>query len=162
MNYSKRWVGWSGHYILTSSLIGWCHIQNDPGWWIWIAHIWTPSRWPHTQWHPNYQLIRYVIYLCIIFVFTSWTLEELDGCPNVREFILQCKAQFDLCRDHFVYTPSQWETTLQCNVVSHWLGACTDRWWSLVNEGNTTKANVYHVSVCTDAISVSWTEHYIN
>ena len=25
-------------------------------------------------------------------------------------------------RDHFVYAPSQWETTLQCNVVSHWLG----------------------------------------
>ena len=28
-----------------------------------------------------------------------------------------------------VYTPSQWETTLQCNVVSHWLGAYTN--WSL-------------------------------
>ena len=32
-------------------------------------------------------------------------------------------------RDHFVYAPSQWEATLQCNVVSHWLGACTE--WSL-------------------------------
>ena len=30
-----------------------------------------------------------------------------------------------LSRDHFVYAPSQWETTLQCNVVSHWLGAFT-------------------------------------
>ena len=28
-------------------------------------------------------------------------------------------------RDHFVYAPSQWETTLHCNVVSHWLGAYT-------------------------------------
>ena len=28
-------------------------------------------------------------------------------------------------RDHFVYAPNQWETTLQCNVVSHWLGAYT-------------------------------------
>ena len=26
-------------------------------------------------------------------------------------------------RVHFVYAPSQWETTLQCNVVSHWLVA---------------------------------------
>ena len=26
--------------------------------------------------------------------------------------------------DHFVYAPSQWKMTLQCNVVSHWLGAC--------------------------------------
>ena len=33
-------------------------------------------------------------------------------------------------RDHFVYAPSQWEMTLQCNVVSHWLGAYTK--WSLV------------------------------
>ena len=28
-----------------------------------------------------------------------------------------------LFRDHFVYAPSQWEATLQCNVVSYWLGA---------------------------------------
>ena len=34
-----------------------------------------------------------------------------------------------MCRDHLVYAPSQWETTLQCNVVSHWLGAYTK--WSL-------------------------------
>ena len=27
-----------------------------------------------------------------------------------------------------VHAPSQWETTLQCNVVSHWLGAFTK--WS--------------------------------
>ena len=26
-------------------------------------------------------------------------------------------------RDHFLYAPSRWETTSQCNVVSHWLGA---------------------------------------
>ena len=31
--------------------------------------------------------------------------------------------------DHFVYTPSQWETTLRYNVVSHWLGVFTK--WSL-------------------------------
>ena len=29
-------------------------------------------------------------------------------------------------RDHFMHAPSQWETTLRCNVVSHWLGACTE------------------------------------
>ena len=32
-------------------------------------------------------------------------------------------------RDHFVYAPSQWETTLLSNVISHWLGAYTK--WSL-------------------------------
>ena len=31
--------------------------------------------------------------------------------------------------DNFVNAASQWETTLHCNVVSHWLGACTK--WSL-------------------------------
>ena len=30
-------------------------------------------------------------------------------------------------RDYFVYAPNQWEMTLQCNVVSHWLGAYTKR-----------------------------------
>ena len=33
-------------------------------------------------------------------------------------------------RDHFMYVPCQWETTLQCNVDSHWLGACTKDPWS--------------------------------
>ena len=32
--------------------------------------------------------------------------------------------------DHFVYAPSQWETTLQCDVDSHWLGAYT--FWFLL------------------------------
>ena len=34
-------------------------------------------------------------------------------------------------RDHFVHAPSQWEMTLHCNVISHWLGAYTK--WSLVH-----------------------------
>ena len=29
----------------------------------------------------------------------------------------------------FMYAPSQWEATLQCNVASHWLRACSE--WSL-------------------------------
>ena len=28
-------------------------------------------------------------------------------------------------RDHFVYAPSQWKTTLHCYLVSHWLDAYT-------------------------------------
>ena len=32
-------------------------------------------------------------------------------------------------RDHFGYKSSHWETTLQCNVASHWLGSYTI--WSL-------------------------------
>ena len=33
-------------------------------------------------------------------------------------------------RDHFVYAPSQWDMTLQCNVISHWVDAFTK--WSLL------------------------------
>ena len=29
-------------------------------------------------------------------------------------------------RDHSVHVPTQWETTLHCSVVSHWLGAYTE------------------------------------
>ena len=39
-------------------------------------------------------------------------------------------------RDHFVYAPSQWETALQCNIVSHWLGAYSK--WSLGIEYSTS------------------------
>ena len=34
-----------------------------------------------------------------------------------------------LYRDHFVYASSQWETTLHCNVASHWLGTYTNIVW---------------------------------
>ena len=37
----------------------------------------------------------------------------------------------DIIRDHFMYAPSQWVTTLYCNVVSHWQGSYTK--WSLHN-----------------------------
>ena len=30
-----------------------------------------------------------------------------------------------ISRDRFVHAPSQWEATLQCNIISHWLGAFT-------------------------------------
>ena len=36
-------------------------------------------------------------------------------------------------RDHFVCVPSQWETMLHCNVISHWLGPYTN--WSLQYSG---------------------------
>ena len=39
------------------------------------------------------------------------------------------EAETHIFRDLFVHAPSQWETTLQCNVVSHWLGSFTK--WTL-------------------------------
>ena len=63
--------------------------------------------------------------------------------------------QGDVRRDHFVYTHSQWETTLQCNVVSHWLCAYTK--WSLCVQANNTDGVAwignYHHDFLWDVIS---------
>ena len=68
---------------------------------------------------------------------------NLPGCNELISF--QClklhtgQANFCYCtkkrdprifRDYFVYVPNQWETTLHCNVISHWLGAfINDPWY---------------------------------
>ena len=49
-----------------------------------------------------------------------WILDKTNALPLPLSY----------CRDHALYALSQWETTLQCNGVSHWLGAFTE--WSLV------------------------------
>ena len=50
-----------------------------------------------------------------------------------RWVIMHGYLQRQISRDHFVYAPNQWETTLHCNFVSHWLGTYTkwslDQWW---------------------------------
>ena len=59
------------------------------------------------------------------------------SCPNFRAFIFWkifnifyvVKYLFWGCKDYSVYAPSQWEMALQCNAISHWLGAYTE--WSL-------------------------------
>ena len=35
--------------------------------------------------------------------------------------------EYTVHRDYIVYAPNQWETTLQCNIIFHWLGAYTKR-----------------------------------
>ena len=37
-------------------------------------------------------------------------------------------------KDHFVNAPSQYETTLHCNIVPHWLGTFTR--WSLLGQSD--------------------------
>ena len=48
------------------------------------------------------------------------------------------------CRVYFVYAPSQLETTLQCNVYSHWLG--TLKKMILENGGHFVPAPMWNVS----------------
>ena len=72
-----------------------------------------------------------------------------DGCrdhyvyvPSQWDMSTQCNAVSHWLgayteRDHSVYAPSQWEMALQCNAISHWLDAYTE--WSLDGEVNTEK-----------------------
>ena len=69
----------------------------------------------------NYKLAFCVILSTEMVQVCSWN----PSLVEVKDaFILH--NQF---KDHFEYAPSQWETTLQCNVASHWLAAYTK--WSL-------------------------------
>ena len=54
------------------------------------------------------------------------------------------------CRNHFVYALSQWETTLHCNVASHWLGTYTK--WSL-------KLHLLLVSMPKFCRNMEWQQH---
>ena len=59
-----------------------------------------------------------------------WTVEYMGQCQHkVHSDTPRLKKHVSIVRDHhqFVYASSQRETTLQCNVVSHWLGAFTKR-----------------------------------
>ena len=53
----------------------------------------------------------------------TWFRSNLVNENSLRKLLWQ--GSFCVCA--FVYAPSQWQTTLQCNVVSHWLGAFTKR-----------------------------------
>ena len=45
-----------------------------------------------------------------------------DSWRNIKVLLAGIRPRY-----HFVYAPSQWETTLQYNAVSHWLGGYTKR-----------------------------------
>ena len=64
----------------------------------------------------------------------SMLLPLCDGTASVAgRFPSQRANNADVCREYSVYAPSQWETTLHCNVVSHWLGSYANdpRFWCL-------------------------------
>ena len=86
-----------------------------------------------------------------------WCLGSLRR-QGISHYGIVCVKQVCPClpwrkfsyRDHFVNVPSQWETTLQCNVVSHWLGAFTkcslelpvpSQCWEMIE-----RANIFYAS----------------
>ena len=72
----------------------------------------------------------YDIYIGLLFQVCIWTQEILVMYPNI--FIY--KIPRHLLHPRFptiirLHALSQWEMTLHCNIISHWLGAYTN--WSL-------------------------------
>ena len=106
--------------LLLSSLVKptvwWWYFVSD-----WLTVLWMPiSMWyiscfRHVEWpfgHGEWPLTIWETILRLLFLAQS----------------LVCLSLLNSFRDHFVYVPSQWEMTLQCNVVSYRLGAF--RKWS--------------------------------
>ena len=59
-----------------------------------------------------------------IFLFKISQTSSVDHV--VRCLVKVTESHFmNINQGSFVYAPSQWDTTLQCYIVSHWLSACT-------------------------------------
>ena len=83
---------------------------------------------------PSIKCNRYNVISCgIPSVKTRFYSQGRKKCVPIRlgSVTTAClEGDTTFSKDHFVYVPSQWETTLPCNVVSHWLGTYTE--WSLI------------------------------
>ena len=103
------------------------------GWWIHVLHLHVPTSCTccFTSGGYDFRCISEVIPKDIKIdhfqkrkSFTSFV-----GCISGQNKF-KFEKSFQLRRDHFVYAPCQEETPLRSNVVSYWLGACTQ--WSLL------------------------------
>ena len=70
--------------------------------------------------------IPYIVSSCFVMLCVSsiicgfiWSIHLFVDCATGTETIIRLPQWY---RDHFVYVLSQWETTLHCNIISHWLG----------------------------------------
>ena len=89
---------------------------------------------------PNHHSDKNIIYWVInTIIIIAYALQEnfwwfhpnhFDGSVKTRQKAIASFSSFTpiCCRDHYVHAPSQWETTLHCNVISHLLQAN----WSLM------------------------------
>ena len=69
-------------------------------------------------WQPSQGTALPEIPICLIILYSG-------GMPVYREILPRDQRKHVKSMDHFAIAPSQRETTLQCNVVSHWLDAYT-------------------------------------
>ena len=89
--------------------------------------------------------LRSLLELEVVVKATSSAVSDIniDVYDDSRLSVHTCITWLVDVRDHFVNAPSQWETTLHCNVVSHWLGAYT-KWSRESDNGNQYAASLFH------------------
>ena len=105
------------NHLHSRKLISKCHLPKCRPFCPWVKY---ENPWSlNSVWNRHLPMYGYNILSGI------W----LSEIPHKNILALLWKIVFYI-RDHFVYGTSQWETTLQCNVVSHWLGAFT-KWFLL-------------------------------
>ena len=67
-----------------------------------------------------------IVNTCLCF-WWNFSMQRVNHCSDVCSIKLYCLwgvfCDYLICRADSRFAPSQWETTLLCNVVSHWLGA---------------------------------------
>ena len=95
-----------------------------------------------------------------IFLFAQFSspiyLAPTQGAQNTE--VIEVGSD-QLCWDHFVNAPSQWETMLQCNVASHWLGAFTK--WTLIIPHLSWLGHVLQTNISQCQLSQATCKHVI-
>ena len=153
----------------------WCWGWGEGwGWWVvrWgITKLWITKRSRykagafilHTRTiHMAQTLLWFVVVGCALFCLppslalaVATTYADCPDADNQTTKLYTGRPD----RDHFVYARSQWETTLQCNVVSHWLCACIGpvpvKWpWQGVNRTQVCTKNYIRNTITHSVVLV--------
>ena len=116
----KRPANGRRRYNVMSFLIGWAHTQNDP---CALLYPYEASLWRLDSKHTRLKTVKQIKHATYHNIYIGINTHNCMG--NKLKFTKGCLDNTFRFGDHFVYGPCQWETTLQCNVVSHWLDAHT-------------------------------------
>ena len=114
------------------------HFVYVPSQWETTLHCNLGSYWldAYTKWslilHDIWFWVLMFIWIYILFFLKrTWQFDVCREVPTKLWGVFwELKLWFKFCfiavfMDHFVYAPSQWEMTLHCDAISHWLGAYT-------------------------------------
>ena len=129
-NYGHHiWYGNENRRGIRNPLQGlwWRHDMGTDYWPQLSPHM--PLDWSFLLWVDMAFIcdVTLMIWDSHLFVLFTSMARKCSETPNIwQRFACFVVVIF---RDHFVYAASQWETTLHCNVIYHWLGAYTIMDW---------------------------------